>query len=667
MESERKRKRKRERGRERKRERKRKRKRERERERKREREMERGREGERETDLNSAVEMKGGDGDVKKPWTQLLSTTPGTRISRPTRCGAWAQGHGGTAQGRRGTGALTARRNATMPRDTEATGARRVEQSLPRTAPPPPPGLPITVPAHTGLALRNARARTWGPRVQTRRLCPLWPVPRTGAGTATRRHAYCRRWDLRGLILPLSCCSARPLSALGQCALPAAFQGVLVRLVRLVQHVQHVGSNPGAPLLFQTPCVKQEQGSNAGVAILQHLRQPAHCPKIMRFQLHCDFKKRRCAHALSLLGEHRRVQAQQGHAHSPQTLRRRGSLQGLLAELAGLGNSPSDETFKPRAQLESARVVGFPRQHPRQHQLGPLIVAPFAQQHQCIAAHRMNVARVALQDMLETRCSTVGIAAHQVQDVAQIQGGSQVQLVDVQAAPQLAFHLIRISCRKVSASALPARLKATLGLTTAVPVPGACPPPGSAPHPQSVLPTGHGRMVPVAGHRGLHRGCDGRDEPDSCHFSEKAGTTALQPPALFSRWTEERRGERQTPPLCCAVLPVACCVRARIPSCCSQRAGRDSEQGTTQSCTRWPSAEVCARARRCRVPSPHTLPRPGRLFQRTCTSTLPDSVGGGCREVCLRASMSKHAPTCVGRGRRLRGEPRRAKTGRKGG
>jgi len=181
-------------------------------------------------------------------------------------------------------------------------------------------------------------------------------------------------------------------------------------------------------------------------------------------------------------------------------------MEGSLAEAAGLGSSPADETFEPRAELEGARMVWVPREHPREHQTGSLIVAPFAQQHQRVAVHRMDIACIALQDMLETSCSSVGIAPHQVQDVAQIQGRSQVQLVVVQAPPQFSLHLVRIPGREIGASALPAHVKAPLcRAPSGTPVAGASA--ACASHPQSVL-------ASVARHRRLH-GNDRGDQEQS--------------------------------------------------------------------------------------------------------------------------------------------------------
>lgn len=120
----------------------------------------------------------------------------------------------------------------------------------------------------------------------------VWPMlVRYSAGPHTRRHMYSRAWHLRGFVLfrlirafvLLRGCCARvgPSSARGPWQPVARLYPVHVLLmehggsakrVLYTPRVLRVLNTPKVLLSLQTPRVKQEQGGNAGIAILQHLR-----------------------------------------------------------------------------------------------------------------------------------------------------------------------------------------------------------------------------------------------------------------------------------------------------------------------------------------------------------------------------------------------------------
>lgn len=75
----------------------------------------------------------------------------------------------------------------------------------------------------------------------------------------------------------------------------------------LLEHgpsAKRVLHTPKVLVFLQTLRVKQQQGGNAGIAILQHLRQPAHGPEIIWLKLEGNLENGGCAHSLSLPREH---------------------------------------------------------------------------------------------------------------------------------------------------------------------------------------------------------------------------------------------------------------------------------------------------------------------------------------------------------------------------
>jgi len=181
------------------------------------------------------------------------------------------------------------------------TGGKTQERTGGKTPPQPPCFSPVI--QHNALAsggrLIKSLPRTASPPTSAFKSPPptpqlsrrIWPMlGRYGAGPHTRRHMYCRAWHLGGFMACLlrasvlhRCCCARvgPSSARGPWQLVAGLHQVHALLVvhgrsakRVLRttRVLRVLHTPKVLLFFQTPRVKQEQGGNAGIAILQHLR-----------------------------------------------------------------------------------------------------------------------------------------------------------------------------------------------------------------------------------------------------------------------------------------------------------------------------------------------------------------------------------------------------------
>lgn len=184
-----------------------------------------------------------------------------------------------------GTGGKTTHQppcfSAMIQQKRQAAGGGKIKKSLPPTASPPPAAIKFPPPT---------------PQPSRR----IWPMlGRYCSAPHTCRHMYSSAWHLRGFmacllraflllrllrafVLPRCCCArVGPSSARGPWQLVPRLHPVHVLLMehgRSAKRVLHTARvlrvlHPAKVLLsFQTPRVKQEQGGNAGIAILQHLR-----------------------------------------------------------------------------------------------------------------------------------------------------------------------------------------------------------------------------------------------------------------------------------------------------------------------------------------------------------------------------------------------------------